>query len=172
MRHRKKGNPLGRKKAHAESLMSNMAASLIFHKRLSTTLAKARALRTYVEPIITRSRKDTTHSRRMVFRHLQNKNAVAALFRDVAPKVAERPGGYTRILKTGFRTGDGADMCFIELVDFNQTMLNVPAEKKEEKGKRTRRRRKKAEPQASAPAANNEQAPAEESENKNEKKRE
>ncbi|MEG1607758.1 MAG: 50S ribosomal protein L17 [Mucinivorans sp.] len=120
MRHGKKLNHLGRQASHRKAMMSNMACSLIIHKRISTTLAKAKALRTYVEPLITKSKDDSTHSRRTVFAYLKQKEAVAMLFRDVAPKIAERPGGYTRILKTGFRQGDAAEMCFIELVDFNE----------------------------------------------------
>lgn len=119
MRHGNKNNALGRKKAHRGALMSNLAISLIEHKRIETTLAKARALRRYVEPLITKSKEDSTHSRRMVFSELQNKEATAALFRDVAPKVAERAGGYTRIIKLGNRLGDAAEMAMIELVDFN-----------------------------------------------------
>ncbi|TAL61329.1 MAG: 50S ribosomal protein L17 [Bacteroidetes bacterium] len=123
MRHGKKINHLSRKSQHRHATLSNMAASLIFHKRINTTLAKAKALKKYFEPIISRSKSDTTHSRRMVFRYLQNKDAVITLFRDIAPKVGERNGGYTRILKTGFRLGDNANTCFIELVDFNENML-------------------------------------------------
>lgn len=121
MRHNKKVNHLGRQSAHRKALMANMATSLILHKRISTTVAKAKALRTYVEPLITRSKEDTTHSRRICFSYLRDKNAVTELFRVVAPAIGERPGGYTRILKTGFRLGDAADMCIIELVDFNET---------------------------------------------------
>lgn len=119
MRHNKTINHLGRQASHRKALMANMAASLILHKRIGTTLAKAKALRTFVEPIITKSKDDSTHSRRTVFAYLKNKEAVSVLFREVAPKIAERPGGYCRILKTGFRQGDGAETCFIELVDFN-----------------------------------------------------
>ncbi len=121
MRHNKKVNHLGRQSAHRKALMANMATSLIIHKRISTTLAKAKALRGYVEPLITRSKEDTTHSRRICFSYLRDKNAVTELFRAIAPAVGERPGGYTRILKTGVRLGDAADMCIIELVDFNET---------------------------------------------------
>lgn len=145
MRHNKKFNHLGRTKAHREAMLSNMASSLIFHKRINTTLAKAKALRMYVEPIITRSKEDTTHSRRMVFAELQNKEAVKELFGVIAEKVANRPGGYTRILRTGFRLGDNAEMCMIELVDFNENMLS--ADTKKAAPKRTRRSRKAA-PQA------------------------
>lgn len=119
MRHNKTINHLGRQASHRKALMANMAVSLILHKRINTTLAKAKALRTYVEPLITKSKDDSTHSRRTVFAYLKNKEAVSELFREVAPKIAERPGGYCRILKTGFRQGDGAETCFIELVDFN-----------------------------------------------------
>ncbi len=131
MRHNKTINHLGRQASHRKALMANMAASLILHKRISTTLAKAKALRTFVEPIITKSKDDSTHSRRMVFAYLKNKEAVSELFREVAPKIAERPGGYCRILKTGFRQGDGAETCFIELVDFNgEYTQNAGAAKK------------------------------------------
>lgn len=138
MRHGKKVNHLGRTSAHRKAMLSNMAASLILHKRINTTLAKAKALRSYVEPLITRSKDDSTHSRRMVFSYLQSKEAVSTLFRDVAVKVATRPGGYTRILKTGNRLGDNAEMCMMELVDFNETML---AAKEAPKVKTTRRSR-------------------------------
>ena len=130
MRHGKKIIKLSRKSQHRHATLSNMAASLIQHKRINTTLAKAKALKKYFEPIITRAKSDTTHARRMVFRKLQNKDAVIALFRDVAPKVGERAGGYTRILKTEFRTGDNASMCLIELVDFNENMLKAATEQK------------------------------------------
>ena len=123
MRHNKKINHLGRKSGHRKALLANMASSLILHKRINTTLAKAKALRVYVEPLITKSKEDSTHSRRTVFSYLKNKYAVTELFRTVAPKIAERPGGYCRILKTGFRQGDAAEMCFIELVDFNETYV-------------------------------------------------
>ena len=119
MRHAKKINHLGRTDAHRKAMLSNMATSLIMHKRISTTLAKAKALRMFVEPIVTRSKNDTTHSRREVFSQLQNKYAVTELFREISPKIADRPGGYTRILKTGFRKGDNAEMCIIEFVDYN-----------------------------------------------------
>ena len=120
MRHNKKINHLGRQAAHRKALLSNLASSLILHKRIETTVAKAKALRMYVEPLITKSKQDTTHSRRVVFSYLKSKEAVAELFREVAPKIADRPGGYCRILKTGFRLGDAAEMCLIELVDFNE----------------------------------------------------
>ncbi|MRT91462.1 50S ribosomal protein L17 [Ancylomarina sp. 16SWW S1-10-2] len=144
MRHRKKFNHLGRKAAHRKAMLSNMASSLILHKRISTTTAKAKALRMYVEPLITKGKEDTTHSRRVVFSYLKQKEAVTELFREVAVKVATRNGGYTRILKTGNRLGDNAEMCIIELVDFNATYVT---EKKAEVKKTTRRRKstKKAE---------------------------
>ena len=123
MRHQRVINHLGRKSAHRKSMLANMANSLILHKRITTTTAKAKALRTYIEPLITKSKDDSTHSRRVVFSYLQDKEAVSELFRDVSPKIAERPGGYTRILKTGNRAGDNAEMCIIELVDFNENML-------------------------------------------------
>jgi large subunit ribosomal protein L17 len=138
MRHGKKINHLGRKSAHRKAMLSNMATSLILHKRISTTLAKAKALRIYVEPLITRSKEDSTHSRRLVFSYLQSKEAVSELFREVSKKVADRPGGYTRILKTVNRLGDNADMCIVELVDYNETMLSS---KEPVKAKATRRRR-------------------------------
>ena len=138
MRHKKSFNHLGRKSAHRQAMLSNMAASLIIHKRIQTTTAKARELRRYVEPLITRSRDDSTHSRRVVFRYLQDKDAVSELFREVSPKVGDRPGGYTRIIKLGARQGDNAEMCLIELVDYNENLL---AEKAAEKKTATRRRR-------------------------------
>jgi large subunit ribosomal protein L17 len=136
MRHGKKFNHLGRKTGHRSALLSNMACSLIEHKRINTTVAKAKALRVYIEPIITRSKTDSTHSRRMVFRELKSKLAVAELFRDVAPLVANRPGGYTRIIKTGNRLGDNADMCMIELVDFNELMLKDSGSDKKRRSRR------------------------------------
>jgi large subunit ribosomal protein L17 len=138
MRHQKKFNHLGRKSAHRKAMLSNMAASLIIHKRIHTTVAKAKALRIFVEPLITKSKEDTTHSRRTVFSYLQSKEAVTELFREISKKIMERPGGYTRILKTGNRFGDNAEMCLIELVDYNEAMLSV---KDEGKTKSTRRRR-------------------------------
>ena len=144
MRHRKGFNHLGRKSAHREAMLANMATSLIMHKRITTTLAKAKALRMYVEPLITRSKEDTTHSRRVVFSYLKNKYAVAELFREISPKVADRPGGYTRILKLGHRPGDNAEMCIIELVDYNENMLGTKEEAKAKTTRRSRRGRKKA----------------------------
>lgn len=143
MRHRKKFNHLKRTRAHRRAMLANMASSLIMHKRIQTTLAKAKALRPYIEPLITKSKNDSTHSRRTVFSSLQNKDAVNELFREVATKVADRPGGYTRILKLGMRQGDSAEMAMIELVDYNENLL---AEKQSRKkaGKRTRRAGKKA----------------------------
>lgn len=165
MRHNKKINHLGRTHGHRAAMLSNMASSLILHKRIKTTVAKAKALRTYVEPLITKSKVDSTHSRRVVFSYLQNKESVTELFRDVAVKVGERPGGYTRILKLGNRMGDNAEMCIIELVDYNENML------KDAKGAQaktsTRRRRKKssdANPVAEVAASKTEvknEAPAE-----------
>ncbi|MDR2868462.1 MAG: 50S ribosomal protein L17 [Bacteroidales bacterium] len=149
MRHAKRINHLGRTSAHRKAMLSNMAASLIMHKRIETTLAKAKELRKYVEPLVTRSKNDTTHSRRMVFSYLQNKYAVTELFREIAQKVQGRPGGYTRILKTGFRLGDNAEMCIIEFVDYNETY--TVEEKK--KTTRTRRSGKKATTETAAPAA-------------------
>ena len=149
MRHNKAINHLGRKSGHRKAMLANMATSLILHKRLQTTVAKAQALKMYVEPLITKSKEDTTHSRRMVFSYLKNKEAVTELFRTIAPKIADRPGGYTRVLKTGFRQGDGADMALIELVDFNEAAL-ASAPKKAAK-KSTRRSSKKA--VEAAPAA-------------------
>ena len=144
MRHGKKLNHLGRQKSHRDAMMSNMAASLILHKRINTTVSKAKALRTYVEPLLTKSKDDTTHSRRIVFAYLRDKAAVAELFRDVAPKIAERPGGYTRIIKTGQRLGDRAEMCMMELVDFNELLMGGGKEGKKAKTTRRAGGRKKA----------------------------
>lgn len=141
MRHGKKFNHLGRTASHRKAMLSNMACSLIEHKRINTTVAKAKALRVYVEPILTKSKEDTTHNRRVVFSYLQNKYAVSELFRTIAPKIAERNGGYCRIIKTGFRQGDSADMAMIELVDFNELYNPNEAEKKT-----TRRSRRKSAP--------------------------
>ena len=140
MRHQKSINHLGRTSTHRKAMLSNMASSLIMHKRISTTIAKAKALRGYVEPLITRAKIDSTHSRRVVFSYLQDKEAVTELFREVSVKVADRPGGYVRILKTGFRLGDNADMCIIELVDYNESLLSI----KESTTKKAVRRRKPA----------------------------
>ena len=162
MRHNKAINHLGRKSGHRKALMANMACSLILHKRIETTVAKAKALQSYVEPLITKSKEDTTASRRCVFSYLKSKEAVSELFREVAPKIATRPGGYTRVLKTGFRLGDGADMALIELVDFNENMAKTAkAGNKPEAKKSTRRSRaKKAEAAVEAPAAEAVEAPA------------
>ena len=145
MRHNKNFNHLGRQAGHRKAMLSNMASSLILHKRIETTVAKAKAVRQFVEPLVTKSKEDTTHSRRVVFSYLKQKEAVTELFRTIAPKIAERPGGYTRILKTGFRLGDAADMCLIEFVDFNEayTLGITPAAASESKPK-TRRSRKSA----------------------------
>ncbi len=137
MRHQKVINHLGRTSSHRKSMISNMAVSLILHKKISTTTAKAKALKTFVEPLITKSKEDSTHSRRTVFGYLKDKEAVSELFREISPKIADRPGGYTRILKTGNRIGDNAEMCILELVDFNEGMKGGEAAKP----KTTRRRR-------------------------------
>lgn len=129
MRHGKKFNHLGRTAPHRQAMLSNMACSLITHKRITTTIAKAKALRVYVEPILTKSKEDTTNNRRVTFSYLQDKNVVTELFRTVAPKIANRPGGYTRIIRTGYRLGDNAEMCLIELVDFNEVYTNGDAKK-------------------------------------------
>ena len=136
MRHNKAINHLGRKSGHRKALLANMATSLILNKRIVTTVAKAKALKMYVEPLITKSKDDSTHSRRVVFSYLKNKEAVTELFRTVAPKIADRPGGYTRVLKTGFRQGDGADMALIELVDFNEAALASAPKKAAKKSTR------------------------------------
>ena len=149
MRHNKKFNHLGRKTAHRDAMLSNMAVSLIQHKKITTTLAKAKELRKFIEPLITKAKDDTTNSRRMVFSQLQNKEAVSLLFGEIAQRIGDRPGGYTRILKTGFRVGDAADMAIIELVDFNEAAL-ASAPKKEAKKSTTRRSRSK---KAEAPVA-------------------
>ncbi|TXK50857.1 50S ribosomal protein L17 [Pontibacter qinzhouensis] len=153
MRHGKKINHLGRTASHRKAMLSNMAASLILHKRVSTTVAKAKALRKYVEPLLTKSKNDTTHSRRTVFAYLQDKESVKELFDIVAEKIATRPGGYTRILKTGYRLGDNAEMCVIELVDFNEDMLAASAAAAGGAKKTRRRGGKKKEADATAPAA-------------------
>lgn len=148
MRHNKKVNHLGRQSGHRKAMLANLASSLILHKNLETTVAKAKALRVYVEPLITKSKEDTTANRRLVFSYLKQKEAVSELFRTVAPKIAERPGGYTRILKTRFRAGDAADMAYIELVDF---AVSAPEKKEaaaEKKGTRRSRAKKTAAPKA------------------------
>lgn len=154
MRHNKSINHLGRQCGHRKALLANMASSLILEKRITTTVAKAKALKMYVEPLITKSKDDSTHSRRIVFSYLKNKEAVAELFRTIAPKIADRPGGYTRVLHLGFRQGDAAEMALIELVDFNEAAM-ASAPKKEKKTTRRSGAKKAAE----APAA---EAPAEE----------
>lgn len=162
MRHGRKINHLSRTSAHRKAMLSNMASSLIKHKRITTTVAKAKALRKYVEPLLTKAKTDSTHSRRTVFSYLQDKESVAMLFNEVADRIAERPGGYTRILKTGFRLGDSAETCIIELVDYNDAMLK---EAKPAKGKTRRSRRggkaKGEEAQATAGATTQEQQPEE-----------
>ena len=161
MRHNKKFNHLGRTASHRSSMLANMACSLIMHKRITTTLAKAKALKKYVEPLITKSKNDTTNSRRVVFSYLQDKYAVTELFKEISQKIADRPGGYTRIIKTGNRLGDNASMCFIELVDYDENMMKDSAAKKAPK---TRRSRKKSAAAAEAPVdeAPATEAPAEE----------
>ena len=161
MRHNKKFNHLSRKKGHRDAMLSNMTASLILHKRIFTTLAKAKALRVFAEPLINRAKTDDTANRRIVFRALQNKEAVTELFQNVAQKIADRPGGYTRILKIGNRLGDNAKTCFIELVDYNEAMLADKPQRAEKKATRRSRRSgaKKAAPEAPAAA---EEAKAEE----------
>ncbi len=145
MRHNKNFNHLGRQAGHRKAMLSNMASSLILHKRIETTVAKAKAVKQFVEPLVTKSKEDTTHSRRIVFSYLKQKEAVTELFRTIAPKIADRPGGYTRILKTGFRLGDAADMCIIEFVDFNEAYtLGILPTAAEAKPKTRRSRGKKA----------------------------
>ena len=151
MRHNKKFNHLGRTASHRKSMLANMAISLIMHKRITTTLAKAKALKTYVEPLITRSKEDTTNSRRVVFSYLQNKEALKELFGTVSAKVGDRPGGYTRIIKLGTRKGDAAPIAFIELVDFNEDMAKTETKKKSTR--RSRKSSKSEAPVAEAPAA-------------------
>ena len=148
MRHNKKFNHLGRTASHRNAMLSNIACSLIKHKRITTTVAKAKALKKFVEPLITKSKDDTTNSRRVVFSNLQDKQVVTELFKEISVKIADRPGGYTRIIKTGHRLGDNAEMCFIELVDYNE---NMAKEKVAKKATRTRRS-KKATTEAAAPA--------------------
>lgn len=161
MRHNRKINHLGRQSAHRKAMLANMASSLILHKRIETTVAKAKALKKYVEPLMTKSKEDTTHQRRVVFSYLKDKYAVTELFRVVAPKIADRPGGYTRILHTGFRLGDAAEMCIIELVDFNETYVEGAVVAAKPKTRRSRGAKKVAEEAqvAEAPAT---EAPAEE----------
>ena len=158
MRHQRRINHLGRTAAHRKALLSNMACSLILHKRISTTLAKAKELRKFIEPLVTKSKDDTTHSRRTVFAYLHNKYAVTELYREISKKIADRPGGYTRILKTGFRQGDNAEMCIIEFVDYNETYTQAKETKKATKTRRSRG--KKATEAPAAEVAPVEEAPA------------
>ncbi|MBQ9450056.1 MAG: 50S ribosomal protein L17 [Bacteroidales bacterium] len=156
MRHNKAINHLGRQSGHRKALLANMACSLIMHKRINTTVAKAKALKSYVEPLITKSKEDTTHNRRVVFSYLKDKNAVSELFRTIAPKVADRPGGYTRVLHTGFRQGDAAEMALIELVDFNEAALAAAPKAAKKNTRRSRAKKAEAAPEApvaEAPAA-------------------
>ena len=151
MRHNKKFNHLGRTASHRSAMLANMAISLIMHKRITTTLAKAKALKKYVEPLITRSKEDTTNSRRVVFRYLQNKYAVTELFKEISTKVADRPGGYTRVIKLGTRQGDAAEMAFIELVDYNENMAKAPkAAKKTRRSRKTTATKEAAAPEETA----------------------
>ena len=159
MRHNKAIKHLGRKSGHRKALLSNMASSLILHKRITTTVAKAKALRSYVEPLVTKSKDDTTHNRRIVFSYLKNKEAVSELFRVIAPKVADRPGGYTRVLHVGFRQGDAAEMALIEFVDFNEAALASTGKAAKKTTRRSRAKKAEAAPAAEAPAAV--EAPAE-----------
>ena len=163
MRHNKAINHLGRKSGHRKALLANMAASLILNKKITTTVAKAKALKTYVEPLITKSKDDSTHSRRVVFSYLKDKNAVAELFRTVAPKVADRPGGYTRVLHLGFRLGDAADMALIELVDFNEAALASAPKAAKKATRRSRAKKAEAAPEA-APEVQQEQQPEQKAE--------
>ena len=152
MRHQRVVNHLGRTSSHRKSMLANMAASLILHKRITTTTAKAKALKTFVEPLITKSKEDSTHSRRVVFGYLKDKTAVAELFRDISPKIGERPGGYTRLLKIGNRIGDNAEMCILELVDYNEAMLGGEAAKtKTARRRRAPKKKEEAEVTAKAP---------------------
>lgn len=159
MRHNKKFNHLGRKKAHRDALLANLTISLIMHKRIFTTLAKAKALRIYAEPLINRAKNDSMTNRRLVFSYLQNKEAVNELFREIANKIADRNGGYTRILKTGNRLGDNAKLCFIELVDYDENRLSTGSPKKEGRTRRSRRSKVAAAPKAAEAAAPEAEAP-------------
>ena len=152
MRHNKKFNHLGRTASHRSAMLSNMACSLIKHKRITTTVAKAKALKKFVEPLITKSKEDTTNSRRVVFSNLQDKIAVTELFKEISVKSADRPGGYTRIIKTGHRLGDNAEMCFIELVDYNENMAKEKVAKKATRTRRSKKAATEAAPVAEAPA--------------------
>jgi large subunit ribosomal protein L17 len=153
MRHNKKFNHLGRKSAHRKALLSNMACSLILHKRITTTTAKAKEIKTFVEPLITRSKDDSTHNRRVVFSMIKSKTAVSELFREISPKIADRPGGYCRILKTGSRLGDNAEMCILELVDYNENMLATKDDKKASSRRRRAGKKKEEAPVAKAAVA-------------------
>jgi len=169
MRHGKRFNHLSRKAPHRKSMLSNMASSLIIHKKIETTVAKAKALRKYVEPLLTKSKSDTTHSRRSVFSHLQNKESVSELFNNISEKISLRPGGYTRIIKTGNRLGDNAEMCIIELVDYNSLLLEEVAPQK--KSTRRRRKKKSSEPaKTTKPAAKDKKDEKKKSESKKPKK--
>ncbi|UZR92397.1 50S ribosomal protein L17 [Chondrinema litorale] len=168
MRHGKKINHLGRTASHRKAMLSNMACSLILHKRITTTVAKAKALRKYIEPLITKSKTDTTHSRRTVFSYLNDKVAVTLLFNEVADKVAERPGGYTRIIRTGFRLGDNAETCLIELVDYNELLVKETADSKSKTRRSRRGGKKKSEPKNVAPVAEEVEETAVDEEVKNE----
>ncbi len=143
MRHGRSINHLGRKSAHRKAMLANMASSIIIHKRINTTLAKAKALRMYLEPLVTRSKEDNTHNRRIVFSYLEDKEAVTELFKNISVKIADRPGGYVRILKTGLRLGDAAEMCMMEFVDYNDNLLKSAKTSKTEAKKSTRRSSKK-----------------------------
>jgi len=165
MRHQRVINHLGRTSAHRKSMISNMAASLILHKRITTTTAKAKALKTFVEPLITKSKEDSTHSRRVVFGYLKDKTATAELFREISPKIADRPGGYTRILRTGNRIGDNAEMCILELVDFNETMKGGEAAKP-----KTGRRRRSVKKSTEEVAKTEKKSPAKSAKNSKAKK--
>lgn len=158
MRHNKKNNHLGRTSSHREAMLSNMASSLILHKRIFTTVPKAKELKKFVEPLITRSKDDTTSSRRIVFSKLKNKYAVTELFQNVSEKVADRPGGYTRVIKTGYRLGDNAAMCFIELVDYNENMLNEKSVSNKTRTRRSRRKGSSTEATAQVESTANETA--------------
>ena len=169
MRHGKKFNHLSRKAPHRKSMLSNMASSLIIHKKIETTVAKAKALRKYIEPILTRSKNDTTHSRRTVFSLLNNKESVTELFNNISEKIASRPGGYTRIIKTGFRLGDNAEMCVIELVDYNTLLLGGDDKAAASKTRRRRRRKSTANVAEESPKAKKEAPKKEEKKPKKDK---
>ncbi len=162
MRHNKKFNHLSRKKPHRKAMLENMASSLIINKRIKTTVAKAKALKMFVEPIITKSKEDSTHTRRIVFRYLQDKYATTELFREVANKIADRPGGYTRIIKLGHRLGDAAEMCMVELVDFNENMLKEAKETKKPKRRRRKKKTTEVKETSAEQIANTEEKPVEE----------